>query len=89
MIVLGGAITPLNPKRVAEASGMMERALSDGYEIPLWRELILSAEHYCYVGDYRMAILESITALELVISNFISGELIAAGVQENSNQRRN
>lgn len=82
MIVLGGGITPLNPNRVAEVSTMMERALSDGYDIPLWRELILNAEHYCYVGDYRMAILESITALELVISKFISGELIAIGIQD-------
>ena len=81
-IVLGGGITPLNPQKIARVSSMLENAVRDGYEIPLWRELILNAEHYCYIGDFRMAILESVTALELVISKFISGELSAAGVQE-------
>jgi len=81
-ISLGGGITPLNPKRINEVSNMVEKALAEGYEIPLWRELILNAERYCYIGDFRVAILESITALELVVSKFISGALEAAGVQK-------
>lgn len=80
-IGFGGGITPINPQKISTISTMIERAVSDGYEIPLWRELVLNAEHYCYIGDFRMAILESVTALELVISKFISGELDAAGVQ--------
>lgn len=80
-IVLGGGITPINPQKISTISTILERAMSDEYEIPLWRELILNAEHYCYIGDFRMAILESVTALELVISKFISGELDAVGVQ--------
>jgi hypothetical protein len=81
-IVFGGGITPLNPQQIATVSAKLERALKDGYEIPLWRELVLNAEHYCYIGDFRMAILESVTALELVISQFIGGELSAAGVKD-------
>jgi hypothetical protein len=81
-IGFGGGITPINPQKIASVSSMLENAIRDGYEIPLWRELILNAEHYCYIGDFRMAILESVTALELVISKFISGELFAAGVKE-------
>ena len=75
-------MTVLDPKKISAVSNNLVKALSDGYKIPLWRELILNAEHYCYIGDFRMAILESVTALELVISKFISGELSAAGVQE-------
>lgn len=71
----------LDSKKISTVSNIIERALNNGYKIPLWRELILNAEHYCYIGDFRMAILESITALELVISKFISGELNAAGIQ--------
>ena len=81
-IGFGGGITPLNPQKIASVSSMLENAIRNGYEIPLWRELILNAEHYCYIGDFRMAILESVTALELVISKFISGELFAAGIKE-------
>ena len=81
-IGFGGGITPLNPQKIASVSSMLENAIRNGYEIPLWRELILNAEHYCYIDDFRMAILESVTALELVISKFISGELFAAGVKE-------
>lgn len=80
MVVLGGGITPLNPEKVLRVSDSLEGALTSGYEIPLWRELILNAEHYWYVGDYRMAILESTTALELVVFKFISGELSAVDV---------
>ena len=75
-------MTVLDPKKISAVSNSIEKALSDNYKIPLWRELILNAEHYCYIGDFRMAILESVTALELVISKFISGELLAAGVKE-------
>lgn len=82
VIMLNGGITQLNPQKVTKVSNMLESALKDGYEIPLWRELILNAEHYCYIGDYRMAILESVTALELVVSKYISGELSAAGVKD-------
>src|SRR3989344_1126734 len=81
-IGFGGGITPLNPQKIASVSSMLENAIRNGYEIPLWRELILNAEHYCYIDDFRMAILESVTALELVISKFISGELFAAGIKE-------
>lgn len=70
-ISFGGGLTPLRPDKIKEVSDKIEEALESNLEIPLWRDLLLNAEHYIFTGDYRMSILESVIALELVISDFV------------------
>jgi len=73
-ISFGGGLTPLHPNKIAKVSDNIEGALEGNFEIPLWEDLLLNAGHYIFTGEYRMSILESVIALELVVSNFIREE---------------
>lgn len=66
-----GGMTVVMPQRNSEVSDKIEQSIINKEEIPLWEELLLNAEQYSYQSDYRHSILESVIALELVISEFI------------------
>jgi hypothetical protein len=70
-ISLAGGIRVSNPLLTYEVSEKMEQSINDEVEIPFWNELLLNAEQFFYQAEYRHSILESVIALELVVSNFI------------------
>lgn len=83
----GGGMTILDPKKITEISDRLEKAINEKYQIPFWRELILKSQHYFFVGDYRMSILESIIALEFVLSTFVKNECEEKGIAEEEAER--
>ena len=70
-ISFAGRMTVVNPLRNYEISTKIENSLLNGEEIQLREELLINAEQYLFQAEYRHSILESIIALELVISEFI------------------
>lgn len=64
-------MTVVMPQRNKEISDKIEQSILKKEEIPLWEELLLNSEQYFYQAEYRHSILESIIALELVISEFV------------------
>ncbi len=70
-IGLAGGIKPIDPLLNHRISNQLEEDLANKKDIPFWTELILNAQQYLYQTDYRHSILESVTALELVTSDFI------------------
>lgn len=70
-ISLAGGITVVNPHLVREISNDIEKSLTENKQIPFYEELLLNSEQYIYQIGYRHSILESVIALELVISDFI------------------
>lgn len=70
----GGGMRPIDYKRIKKISDEIEKALNDNFKPPFYKMLLLNAEYYIFIGDYRMSILESVIALELVLSDFIRKE---------------
>lgn len=70
-VSFAGGMTIVSPLLNYEISTKVEQSIVNKEEIPLWEELLLKAEQYLYQAEYRHSILESITALELVTSDFI------------------
>ena len=70
-ISFAGGMTITNPPLNREISNKIEQSITSEEEIPFWEELLLNSEQYLYQTEYRHSILESIIALELVISEFI------------------
>lgn len=66
-----GGITVVNPLRNHEISNKIEQSVTNKEDIPLWEELLLNAEQYLYQTEFRHSVLESIIALELVVSEFV------------------
>ncbi|OGK27689.1 hypothetical protein A3B50_04170 [Candidatus Roizmanbacteria bacterium RIFCSPLOWO2_01_FULL_40_42] len=66
-----GGITVANPLLNHEVSNKIEQAIANKMKIQLWEELMLNANQYLYQTEYRHSVLESIIALELVVSDFI------------------
>ena len=77
---LAGGITVANPLRNHEISNKIEQSLTEGEDVPFWEELMLNAEQYCYQTEFRHSILESVIALELVISRFIREKCTKLGI---------
>lgn len=71
VLSFGGGIRPINQIKYKEISDVIENALKENYKAPFWQELLLNSEYYIFIGDYRMAVLETVIALELVLSEFI------------------
>lgn len=70
-MALAGGITPTNPLLNFQVSNEIESALSNNFVLPFWEELLMNSEQYIYQVNFRHSILESVTALELIISDFI------------------
>lgn len=79
-MTFAGGITIVDPLRNHEISNKIEQSITDQREIPLWEELMMNAEQYYYQADFRHSILESIIALELVISEFIRKKCQELGI---------
>ena len=78
----GGGITTYNPLAVHEMSNQIEVGFITKKEILFWEELVLNADQYLYQGDYRHSVLESVIALELVISKFIIQKCATEGIKQ-------
>jgi hypothetical protein len=61
----------------------VEKALLDKFELPFWEELLMDAEQYIFQTNYRHSILESVTALEYVVSKFIKKKCTDKNISEN------
>ncbi len=79
-LALGGGIQIYDPMWTQKISDSIEKALDKKEVIPLWHELLLNAEQYLYQGDYRHSILESVIALEVVLSSFIRKMCVSKGI---------
>jgi len=73
-------MTPVMPQRNKEISDKIEQSILSKEDIPLWQELLLNSEQYLYQTEYRHSILESIIALELVVSEFIRKKCHEKGI---------
>lgn len=81
-VSFAGGMTIVNPLHNYEISTKVEQSIVSKEEIPLWEELLLNAEQYLYQAEYRHSILESITALELVTSDFIRTKCHQKGISK-------
>lgn len=81
-ISLGGGVTQIDHKKIAQISELITKALEQKYQIPLWKELLFKAEHYIFVGDTRVSLLESVIALEDVLSRFIRHQCKARNISD-------
>lgn len=82
LMSLAGGITPTDPLLVHEISNKVEKSLAENEQIPFYEELLLNSEQYIYQIEYRHSILESVIALELVLSNFILKKCMKKGIPE-------
>lgn len=76
----GGGITIYNPMQTQRISDAVDKAITAKEAIPFWSELLLNAEQYLYQGERRHSVLESVIALELVLSEFLSKACAAKGI---------
>ena len=81
-ISFAGGMTGVNPLLNYEISTKIEQSIKNNEEIPLWIELLCNADQYLYQAEYRHSILESIIALELVISDFIQTKCRQKGISK-------
>jgi len=81
-MALAGGITVVNPLRNHEISSNIEQSIDKNQEIPFWEELMLNAQQYCYQMDYRHSVLESVIAVELVVSEFIREKCREKGIKD-------
>ncbi len=79
-ISFAGGMTVVLPQRNLEISDKIQQSIAKKETIPLWEELSLNSRQYLYQVEYRHSILESIIALELVISEFIRKKCHDKGV---------
>ncbi len=79
-MTFAGGVTVIDPLRNHAISNKIERALTEGIQIPFWDELMQNAERYCFQEEFRHSILESVIALELVISQFIIEKCTKLGI---------
>lgn len=79
-VSFAGGMTIVNPLLNQEISSKIEQSLANKVEIPLWEEHILNAKQYLYQKEFRHAIIESVIALEWVLSEFIKEEFTKKGV---------
>jgi hypothetical protein len=76
-IAMGGASNPTN-----EELTNMRQFLSSDFHLPLFQEVILDAWDYHYYGNYRAAVVESGTAFEVFIHDFIWNAYLKKGKSE-------
>lgn len=76
-ISFGGASDPTNEQLVK-----IRKILSTNAHLPLFQELILDAWDYHFYGNYRAAVIETGTAFEVFIQNFIWKEYLQRGKTE-------
>jgi|GEM_PF-6654674 len=81
-VSFAGGMTTVNPLRNYEISTKIEQSIVSKEEIPLWVELLRNADQYLYQTEYRHSVLESIIALELVVSNFIRAKCHQKGISK-------
>lgn len=81
-IALGGGIKISNPLINYQISDAVENSIVSKEEIPLWDDLLLNAEQYLYQAEYRHSVLESVIALELVVSKVIYKFCNKKGIDE-------
>lgn len=79
---LAGGIVPSNPLLNYQVSSDIEKSLLDKFELPFWEELLMDAEQYIFQTNYRHSILESVIALEYVVSKFIKKKCLEKGISE-------
>lgn len=81
-ISLAGGITPTNPLLNYQISKEIENSLLNSFTLPFWEELFMNAEQYIYQVNFRHSILESVIAIELIVSNFIKKKCKEKNVPE-------
>lgn len=81
-VSFAGGMTIVNPLRNYAISTKIEQSIVNNEEIPLWVELLRNADQYLYQAEYRHSLLESIIALELVVSNFIRTKCHQKGISK-------
>ncbi|MBT4722662.1 hypothetical protein HOB30_02805 [Candidatus Falkowbacteria bacterium] len=79
---LAGGIQPTNPLLNQQISENIQDSIANNEEIQLWQQLLLNAEQYLFQTEYRHSILESVIALELVVSEFIMNEYSEKAISE-------
>lgn len=60
-----------------------EALLDESFDIPFYEELLINAKYFKFVGDYRMAIIEAVIALESYLTQFLKSRWIKKGLTEN------
>lgn len=78
-ISFAGGITANDPLTTHEISNLIEKDLLESFIPPLWEELLINAKQYLYETEYRHSILESVIALELVVSDYIRSKFRESG----------
>lgn len=68
---LAGGIQATDPLLMHQISNEIEQSLINNEIIPFHKDLLMNAAEHIYQGNYRHSILESVIALELVVSRFI------------------
>lgn len=81
-VSFAGGMTTVNPLHNYEISTKIEQSITSKEEIPLWVELLCNADQYLYQTEYRHSVLESIIALELVVSRFIRTKCQQKGISK-------
>jgi hypothetical protein len=81
-INLAGGITPANPLLNYQMSNEIDSALTSGFELPFWEELLMNSEQYIYQTNFRLSILESVIALEFITSKFITKKCKEKNISE-------
>jgi hypothetical protein len=79
-IPMGGGLRVYNPMRTQRVSDSLEEFLIKREPLPLWAELLLNAQQYLYQADFRHSILETVIALEIVLSDFIRKGCATKGI---------
>lgn len=82
-VSLAGGITPTNPLLNFQISNEIDNALSNNFVLPFWEELLMNSEQYIYQINFRHSILESVIALELVVSAFIARKCKEKSISDN------
>lgn len=81
-VSFAGGMTVANPLLNYKISSNIEHSIASREDLPLWEELLLNSEQYLYQLEYRHSVLESIIALELVLSDFIRNKCKQKGISK-------
>lgn len=77
-IGFGGGMVLTDQNLIQSISSQLQGAIDSNYEIPFWQEILCDANHCYFIGDNRKTVLESVIALESVLSKLVryrGGEL--------------
>lgn len=69
-----------------QISNEIEKSLLDKFELPFWEELLMDSEQYIFQTNYRHSVLESVIALEYVVSKFIKKKCSEKDISKNDAQ---